>query len=362
MLKLEEFLSRRSSPFVVTSGLALIGLLGVIDFLTGSELSFSVFYLIPVSVVAWLAGRQAGIAMSLVGAATWLGADMLLGVRYSHPTIPLWNALVRLAFFLIVTYALSALQASREWEKELSGFIVHDLRAPLGNVMAGLQTLQELAGGAITENELIDICVASCRRMLVLVNSLLDLDRLEHGQMQLQRTNVAVRELIEAALAQVSLWAARGRITFSTHLEEGIDTVYSDPTLTTRILVNLLGNAIKFSTPLSVVGLKAAHCDGDMVAFSVIDQGPGIPEEWQDRLFTRFAQVDTPTARRRQGSGLGLAFCRLAVEAQGGRIWLDSSTDKGTTVTFTLQKGSLVLRAAAAGQHALAVIEDDSSR
>jgi signal transduction histidine kinase len=106
--------------------------------------------------------------------------------------------------------------------------------------------------------------------------------------------------------------------------------------MTTRVLVNLLSNAIKFSRPESVVTVRAAPDEANKIAFSVIDQGQGISQAWAGKVFDKFVQADARKAVGSVGSGLGLTFCRLAVEAQGGRIWLESEEGKGTTVTFTL--------------------------
>lgn len=127
-MRLMEYLSKQPKSSLVVLGLVSILLLGVIDYLTGPEIAFSIFYLLPISLTAWLAGKRVGIAMSAAGATTWLIADLLAGPVYAHSAIPYWNATVRLGFFLIVTHALSGLKASRERQEELSQFIVHDLR------------------------------------------------------------------------------------------------------------------------------------------------------------------------------------------------------------------------------------------
>jgi signal transduction histidine kinase len=113
--------------------------------------------------------------------------------------------------------------------------------------------------------------------------------------------------------------------------------VCTDFELTMRVLVNLLSNAIKFSSPESVVTVRVTSSDTAMLTFSVIDQGRGIPKEWGDRVFDKFTQVEADRKRGPVvGSGLGLTFCRLAVESLGGHIWLESKVEKGTTIAFTL--------------------------
>jgi signal transduction histidine kinase len=342
MAKLWASLSRRSRSFLVLLCLLIAVLLSAIDYLAGPELSFSIFYLFPVSLVTWLVGRRSGIFLSAVSAGLWFAADLLTRYpSYSHPAIPYWNAAVRLGFFLIVACATSALRSSQERREELAQFIVHDLRTPLSNVTTGLQTLREIRGegtDAVQEN-LIEMCLVSCNRMLTLINSLLDLAQLESGHMSLMQSEVDAKGLIVASLEQVTVWARRNRVTLTSRLDPGVGTVYADSAVTIRVLVNLLSNAIKFSKPDSVVAIRAAQGEAGMVALSVADQGQGIPKALAGRVFDKFVQVDAHKTGGAAGSGLGLTFCRLAVEAQGGHIWLESEVDVGTTVTFTLPEG-----------------------
>jgi len=172
--------------------------------------------------------------------------------------------------------------------------------------------------------------------MLTLINSLLDLAQLEGGRMPLQPGMVSVKELVEQSLQQVSVWAGRNRVALSFEPDASVETVYADHAVTIRVLVNLLSNAIKFSPPGSVVTVRTAPSDTNRVAFSVVDQGRGIPKEWRNRVFDKFVQVEARRAGSTVGSGLGLSFCRLAVEVQGGHIWLESEINRGTTITFTL--------------------------
>jgi signal transduction histidine kinase len=342
MLHLDKFLRRRSRPALVTSAFGLICAIGALDYLTGQELSFSIFYLVPVSLAAWFAGGRYGILVSILAAAAWLAADLLAGGIYSHHAIPFWNAAVRLGFFIIVSAALSTLRASLARQEELTRFIVHDLRAPLANVMTGLQALQEIGGDATdsARKDMVERCLASSQRMLNLINSLLDLARLELGRMPLRSTQTSAQELVASALEQVSMWAAQRRLRLMTEASTDIESVYADPEVASRVLVNLLSNAIKTSRPESAVTLRVARSGESMVAFSVADRGPGVPRKLAAKLFEKYGQLGTRGSGSATGTGLGLAFCRQAIVAQGGRIWLESTGSEGSTVTFTLPTSS----------------------
>lgn len=115
-------LEKQSKPsyVLVLVGFALIGLIGIVDFLTGYEIAFSVFYMLPISLVTWLTSRRFGFMASLASALVWLGADVATGHLYSYPLIPIWNTLIRLAFFVIITLLLSALRRATERERELA--------------------------------------------------------------------------------------------------------------------------------------------------------------------------------------------------------------------------------------------------
>lgn len=121
-------IEKQNRHFLTAVGFALNGIIGIIDFLTGYELSFSVFYVLPISLVTWLTSRRVGLLTSLVSAGAWLSADIATGHPYSHPLIPLWNSLIRFAFFVIITLLLSALKGALQREGKLAR-TVHLTRA-----------------------------------------------------------------------------------------------------------------------------------------------------------------------------------------------------------------------------------------
>ena len=339
-MRVLEFLQGRAQRQIIGLGAAFIVLIGLLDYWTGSELSFSIFYLLPIALVTWYAGDRAGLLAAATSAVAWLLADLSAGRVYSSSAIPYWNALVRFGIFSIITYTLHSLRAARLRQDELSQFVVHDLRSPLGNTLAGLTLIQETAASVMDEEDrkLLQIAIASCNRMMSLVNSLLDLAKLESGKMTLNRQEMATNDLFETAILQVRAMAVRGEVEVGSRVEAGAERVYVDSEMTVRVLVNLLGNALKYSPTQGSVTIQAGPDTNGMVAIRVIDQGPGIPKEWASKVFAKYAQVEARKAGVAVGSGLGLSFCELAVHNQGGRIWIESEVGRGTTVIFTLPR------------------------
>lgn len=343
-----RFIARRSAVAVTATGLLLVLILGVIDYVTGPEISFSIFYLIPVAAASWVVGVAAGIAMSVLAAISFLMAILLEQREYAHPSIPYWNALVRLGFFFIVAFSLSSLRTARNRREELGQFIVHDLRSPLANVMTGLSILQEDYDKKLDEQQkrFVEMCMVSCTRMLTMINSMLDLTRLENDRMPLHRKNVPAIDLSTAALNQVQLWSRQKNVRLDESVPNDI-SVYADAEVTVRVIVNLLSNAVKHAPDGSVVTITVERQDTSHVAFTVRDEGAGVPEEWAEKIFDAYTQVDLGQPGTSAGSGLGLTFSRRAVQAQDGEIWMKSSPNAGTAVTFTLPAGSEPERASA---------------
>jgi len=326
---------RLSSNQTVLLALAGVILVGIGDWVTGPDLAFSVFYLPPIMLVAWRLGWGSGAVFAVLSAMIWLWCDLVLH-RYTEPGIHYWNGGVRLLIFLIVAYTLAALKNARDEQEELIQFVIHDLRSPLTNMLAALQLLDENDSRG-DRASMVSLACSSGDRMLGLIDSLNDLGRLEGGRMPLDLREEQVSELVDGALRQVSAWADKEGITLECRLE-GPAAVLADARLTVRVIVNLLGNAIKFSPSGSAILIRTQAHQRDSVAISITDEGPGIPPEWAKKAFEKFGQVQARHEGVAVGSGLGLAFCKFAVEAQAGLIWLESDGKNGSTVAFTLPR------------------------
>jgi signal transduction histidine kinase len=242
------------------------------------------------------------------------------------------------ALYAGLTRAHAELQASQQAQRELTEMIVHDMRTPLTSVISGLQTVAMLDE---SEGETRQILLQSAReggqRLLRMVNDLLDINRLEAREMPLAPEEFAAVDAARAALATVESLAAEKELQLAIASADEDLRVRADPEITRRVLVNLLGNAVKFAPAGGSVTLTVAPAGGDAAEFSVADTGPGIAAEHLERIFDKFYQVEARThGSRIPSTGLGLTFCRLAVEAHGGRIGVESTPGQGSRFWFTL--------------------------
>ncbi|MFW6096856.1 MAG: ATP-binding protein, partial [Chloroflexota bacterium] len=256
-----------------------------------------------------------------------------------------WEA-TRVAFgdesgTLLMVHDVSAERHAEQMRNDLINGMVHDLRNPLSgmlNVLSLMELLDLHQKERMSERQkqYVGQMTDSVEHMARLVNNILDVSRLESGQMPLQRVSVSVKDLVtETVEAQKSL-AASKQISLDTAVPPGLPAIAVDRSLIERVLQNLVDNAIKFAPSGSSVLVAAEPQSSSEVAKAVRllvhDTGPGIPPELEPRLFQKFASGD----QKGSGSGLGLAFCRLAVEAHGGRLWLAKERTPGTTFAFTI--------------------------
>jgi PAS domain S-box-containing protein len=218
---------------------------------------------------------------------------------------------------------------------EFASVVGHELRTPLTSIRASLGLL---AGGVLGElpaeaASVLELAVDNTDRLVRLINEILDLERLESGAPAFEMSPHPAAEIVAAAVAVVEPIAAQGEI--GIEVEVGDDVVRADRDRVVQTLVNLLGNAVKFSPRGATVTVRAVR-QGTQLAVQVSDRGRGVPSEQQDAIFDRFVQVDASDARDRGGTGLGLAIARRIVEGHGGRIGVTSNAGEGATFSFTL--------------------------
>ena len=219
--------------------------------------------------------------------------------------------------------------------EDLSAMIYHDLRSPLANITSSLEIMTGILAEDQTSQvkQLLEIASRSTSRMQRLISSLLDINRLEAGQTITQKSAVDVELLINEAVETTSSLVQNKGIKIEKLIPAAIPRLLVDEDMIRRVIINLLENACKFS-PQNARIIIGAKLNGNQITLWVEDYGPGIPLEAREHIFDKFVRLRSEGATR--GLGLGLAFCRLAVQAHGGKIWVENIADGGSRFIFTL--------------------------
>ncbi len=221
-----------------------------------------------------------------------------------------------------------------EMREDLISMIFHDLRSPLGNVISSLSLLQtSFPKEDDVHRSILGIAVRSSQHLSRLVDSLLDLRRLESGQAILHRSDISISALILESAEHVHPLAEGKGITLRFDLPLRLPVVSVDADMIRRVIINLLENAVKYMPGEGAI-VVAAGVDGGHLIVSITDTGLGIPESERSRIFDKFTRLQRSGSVK--GIGLGLAFCKLAVEAHQGRIWVDAAPARGAVFSFTL--------------------------
>jgi len=220
--------------------------------------------------------------------------------------------------------------------EDVLGVVAHDLRNPLNLIQMTAELMFDEDLPQPRRRELLSIAIRAAKEMNRLIEDLLDTVRLQSGRVSLDVRDVSVGEIIRQADETFRPVADQRRVHFETAGQDGA-AVRADPTRVSQIVGNLVGNAIKFTPEKGSVRLVATPKESE-VLFQVTDDGPGIPADNVSHIFDSFWQ-----ARRndRRGVGLGLAIAKTLVEAQGGKIWVESAVDHGSTFSFSLPAASV---------------------
>ncbi len=231
------------------------------------------------------------------------------------------------------------------YRQEMSHMLVHDLRSPLAGVITGLTiAMEEMEEGAegtpqTTLASTVRVALNSANDLLHLVEAILDVNKLEAGEVPLALEEVNLREIARQAYETLSRTAAEANIEVTIRAPEELPSIHADLGQIRRVMINLLDNALRYTPENGRIGIEIEATPAYHTV-TIYDTGEGVPPELRERIFERFAQGDV-TRRKRgpKGSGLGLTFCRLAVEAHGGRIWVTDGPEGGAAFHFTLPTG-----------------------
>jgi signal transduction histidine kinase len=231
------------------------------------------------------------------------------------------------------------LETASRHKSEFLANMSHELRTPLNAIIGCSQVLRERLFGEVNEKqeEYLDDILSSGNHLLSLINDVLDLSKVEAGQIELDRTDFSLREAIERGVVMVRERASKNGVGVSLELAPDVDVVNGDERRLRQVVFNLLSNAVKFTPDGGSIVVASERVDG-VVRVSVTDTGPGIADADQERIFGEFQQTELGV-KQREGTGLGLALSRRLVELHGGRIWVESELGRGSRFVFTLPNG-----------------------
>jgi signal transduction histidine kinase len=222
-----------------------------------------------------------------------------------------------------------------QMRRDLTAMIYHDLRGPLLSVQASLSGLNRVVNSADRSlaEDFIHLGQQNLRRLTRMVKSLLDIERLEAGQATIHRKHTALRPLFDEAIDLIYPLALEARQDIVCEIADDLPQVEIDADMILRVVTNLMENAIKHTPAGGRISVRAAT-EGNAIRTSIIDTGTGIPPAYREAVFNKYFRLQH--AEMPNGAGLGLAFCRLAVEAHGGRIWVDGEPGGGAVFAFTV--------------------------
>ena len=228
------------------------------------------------------------------------------------------------------------LESASRHKSEFLANMSHELRTPLNAIIGFTQVLQQKLFGEVNDkqDEYLEDIHGSANHLLALINDVLDLSKVEAGQVELEVAPFSLRESLERGVVMVRERAVEERRPLSVEPNPRIELVEGDERRIRQVVFNLLSNAVKFTPQGGTVQVSSAQQNGEVLV-SVADTGPGIALEDQERIFEEFQQTEVGQEQR-EGTGLGLALSRKLVELHGGRIWVESEPGKGSTFTFTL--------------------------
>jgi signal transduction histidine kinase len=228
------------------------------------------------------------------------------------------------------------LEAASRHKSEFLANMSHELRTPLNAVLGYAELIQDGIYGEVPAKmqDVLERIQQNGRHLLGLINAVLDLSKIEAGQLMLAPADYSMRELVLDVVSATEALAAEKKLALEVDAPADLPRGHGDERRLTQVLLNLVSNAIKF-TDAGSIGIRAQVADGSFLV-AVTDTGVGIAPEDRERIFEEFQQVDTSSTRRKGGTGLGLAIARRIVELHGGRIWVESTPGHGATFTFTL--------------------------
>jgi signal transduction histidine kinase len=228
------------------------------------------------------------------------------------------------------------LEVASQHKSQFLANMSHELRTPLNAILGYTELMADGAYGEPSEKMLgvLKRLEAQGKHLLGLINDVLDLSKIEAGQLELELSGYSIQDIAQTVRSTLEPLAAEKKLGFKVAVAPQLPAGRGDGRRLTQVLINLVGNAIKF-TDAGEVAIKAEANNGSFHV-SVRDTGPGISAADQTKLFQEFQQADNAITRKKGGTGLGLAISKRIIEMHGGRIWVESQPGQGSTFAFTL--------------------------
>jgi signal transduction histidine kinase len=228
------------------------------------------------------------------------------------------------------------LEAASRHKSQFLANMSHELRTPLNAILGYTELVLDEIYGAVPEKirDVLERVQQSGKHLLGLINAVLDLSRIEAGRLTLTLADYAMQEVVQTVFVAVESLAAEKRLALKINMSPDLPPGCGDAQRLSQVLLNLVGNAIKF-TEVGEVSVRVTAADG-VFMIAVSDTGPGIAEADQQKIFEEFQQADGTSTRKQGGTGLGLAIAKKIIDMHGGRIWVESRPGQGSTFWFTL--------------------------
>jgi signal transduction histidine kinase len=239
------------------------------------------------------------------------------------------------------------LEAASHHKSQFLANTSHELRTPMNAILGYTELILDGIYGEVP-SKIRDVLVrvqSNGRHLLSLINNVLDLSKIEAGQLTLSVEEYSMKEIVHTVVTATEGLAAEKNLVLKVAIPDNFPRAEGDERRIVQVLMNLVGNAIKF-TEAGEIAVRAAASDA-AIEVSVADTGPGIPPSEHERIFEEFRQVDNSSTRQKGGTGLGLSISKKIVEMHGGRIWVESELGRGSVFRFTLPLHSAALTAVA---------------
>jgi len=232
-----------------------------------------------------------------------------------------------------------ALKELEQMRQDLISMIVHDMKSPLSGIIGSLDYILSGKVNESEQKEIFGITKKSADSLYSLIQNLLDVSRMEDGKMKLNAESVRPETMIGQIAAQFSFAAQTENKIFSVETAANLPDVKIDTGLINRVLTNLVYNSLHHTAEGGRIWIKTGKTGSNTIRIEIGDDGVGIPEEYKNKIFEKFVQVERKRAHLRTGTGLGLTFCKMAIELHNGRIWVESEEGKGSRFIFTIPTG-----------------------